>query len=379
MEIGSTPYPWHALQKVPRSALRAIGDATELLQHTATLSASAAAAASLLSEPSLRVVCRRVRMVSPERPVFSNGVLCLIANQDRSLYALVEVEPELAHRIASTLLSRPPLWVDRAQPTPPSMHAAFGGFLIAVARNAYPEQGLNLVAVGPSARQGFVIHSANPSATADLSVVLQDATFNASVVWHTSTCPTSGVPSFGAEALRCLGSTPLQLNVVAAASISTRGQLASLETGDAWMPAEGWSVELSTNNALNGEVSLMTPLSDQGLPAHLHSDGKIVLGKGMTQSEQPQESTDADASDDVAQALADAPVVVRVEVGAVTLRAREWANARPGDVLTTGQRIAERVSLRVSGIEVARGELVDVEGQVGVRIHEILAAKDGEK
>ena len=72
--------------------------------------------------------------------------------------------------------------------------------------------------------------------------------------------------------------------------------------------------------------------------------------------------------DALVEAVGEIPVVVRVEVGSVQLLAREWAALGPGDVLTVGRKIAEPVVLRVAGVEVARGELVDVEGDVGVRI-----------
>ena len=73
------------------------------------------------------------------------------------------------------------------------------------------------------------------------------------------------------------------------------------------------------------------------------------------------------------EAVLDAPVVVRVEVGTISLTAAEWAALAPGDVIETGRRINEPVVLRVAGREVARGELVEVEGELGVRIREILS------
>ncbi|HYQ18219.1 MAG TPA: FliM/FliN family flagellar motor switch protein [Polyangiaceae bacterium] len=69
--------------------------------------------------------------------------------------------------------------------------------------------------------------------------------------------------------------------------------------------------------------------------------------------------------------LLDTPVVVRVELGAVSMSAREWASLGAGDIIETAQRIAEPVVLRVAGREVGRGELVNVDGQVGVRIQKL--------
>jgi flagellar motor switch/type III secretory pathway protein FliN len=83
--------------------------------------------------------------------------------------------------------------------------------------------------------------------------------------------------------------------------------------------------------------------------------------------------TSDDASDPptLAQAVLDAPIVVRVELGSVSMSAREGAALKPGDVLQSGRRIGERVLLRTGGQVVARGELVNVEGELGVRVIEL--------
>jgi flagellar motor switch/type III secretory pathway protein FliN len=84
-------------------------------------------------------------------------------------------------------------------------------------------------------------------------------------------------------------------------------------------------------------------------------------------------------ADDVNETLADAaleaPVVVRVELGAVSMAASDWARLRPGDVIETGRRVAEPVLLRIAGRVVARGELCDVDGEVGVRVRELVGVK----
>jgi flagellar motor switch/type III secretory pathway protein FliN len=87
-------------------------------------------------------------------------------------------------------------------------------------------------------------------------------------------------------------------------------------------------------------------------------------GDGRTMSEQ-KDTLDA--------AILDSPVVVRVEVGSVSFTAREWAELRPGDVIEMGIGLAEPVVLRIAGCEVARGELVNVDGELGVRIRELVA------
>ncbi len=68
------------------------------------------------------------------------------------------------------------------------------------------------------------------------------------------------------------------------------------------------------------------------------------------------------------EALEDAPVVVRVEIGVVEMKASAWADLAPGDVVTLGRKIGDPVVLRAGGVAVARGELVVVDGECGVRI-----------
>jgi flagellar motor switch protein FliN/FliY len=77
----------------------------------------------------------------------------------------------------------------------------------------------------------------------------------------------------------------------------------------------------------------------------------------------------ADASSNTtAEVLEDAPVVVRVELGAVEMKAKEWATLAPGDVVALGRKVGDPAILRIGGVEVARGELVQVDGEYGVRI-----------
>jgi type III secretion protein Q len=69
------------------------------------------------------------------------------------------------------------------------------------------------------------------------------------------------------------------------------------------------------------------------------------------------------------QSLAsDAPLEISVELARFSLTLGELQRSAPGDVLVTGRRIGEQVTLRVGGRALAQGELVDVEGEIGVRL-----------
>lgn len=105
----------------------------------------------------------------------------------------------------------------------------------------------------------------------------------------------------------------------------------------------------------------------------LQPDRRPVVGElaeaRLNVQREPEGPTEGETLSDV---LLDAPLVVRIELGAVSMTAREWAGLGPGDVIETAQRVAEPVVLRVAGREVGRGELVNVDGQVGVRIQKLL-------
>lgn len=81
--------------------------------------------------------------------------------------------------------------------------------------------------------------------------------------------------------------------------------------------------------------------------------------------EEAQLVEDNDTAED---AVVDAPVVVRIEVGAVTMSARQWMDLAPGDIISTGNALSAPVVLRVAGQQVALGELVNLDGETGVRV-----------
>jgi flagellar motor switch/type III secretory pathway protein FliN len=86
---------------------------------------------------------------------------------------------------------------------------------------------------------------------------------------------------------------------------------------------------------------------------------------GWTREEDDVGESEKDA---LVEAVGEVPVVVRVEIGVAEMRAREWAAIGRGDVIALGRKIGEPVTLRVGGVTVARGELVDLDGEVGVRV-----------
>lgn len=72
------------------------------------------------------------------------------------------------------------------------------------------------------------------------------------------------------------------------------------------------------------------------------------------------------------QLLRELPVQLTCEIGRITLSAREVLELRPGSVLPVGRPLAGPVDLTAGGRVIARGELVDVEGEIGIRLSEVL-------
>ena len=87
-------------------------------------------------------------------------------------------------------------------------------------------------------------------------------------------------------------------------------------------------------------------------------------GKGRVMSE-PQ---DRSHETEVISHVGDVPVMLSVEIARLTVPVEEVASLREGEVLATGVPIGGRVVLRAGEEVVGEGELVDIEGEIGVRL-----------
>jgi flagellar motor switch/type III secretory pathway protein FliN len=198
---------------------------------------------------------------------------------------------------------------------------------------------------------------------AELTLLLEGRPFSLSVYVVGSEAAQISEPR-----LEQLGELCLRLPLVVASVAVERQELLGLELGGAVLLGRGATIDLEGA----GYGVLVGPQGERGIVAHFQPDGRLVLGEAIearlsVEREKPS-PIEAETLTDV---LLDTPLVVRVELGAVSMSAREWARLGPGDVIETAQRIAEPVVLRIAGREVGRGELVSVDGQVGVRIQKL--------
>jgi type III secretion system YscQ/HrcQ family protein len=211
---------------------------------------------------------------------------------------------------------------------------------------------------------------AEPFVSIDVTVRVDEKPHRAYVLVSDRAPPSSEIPATLAD----LGGVEISLPIVIAVSLATRSELDALRPGSAWLPGTG----AMTDARGVGRGVLAAPNGDSGASVDLTQDGRIVLREERVEiaadpaASEHSEMAEANGDDTLTEAVLEAPVVVRVELGMVSMPASDWAKLRPGDVIETGQRVAEPVVLRIAGHAVARGELVDVDGELGVRIRELV-------
>src|SRR6185437_12078111 len=96
------------------------------------------------------------------------------------------------------------------------------------------------------------------------------------------------------------------------------------------------------------------------------SGGRLVLAGPLRREPRPREAPALSAPDPT-----DVPVTLTVELGKVNIPLARLADLRPGDVLELGRHSREPVELTSGGRLVARGELVLIDTELGVRVTQV--------
>src|SRR5688572_33336918 len=76
--------------------------------------------------------------------------------------------------------------------------------------------------------------------------------------------------------------------------------------------------------------------------------------------------------------LYDVPVELAVEIGRTQMTIRETLALGPGSIVTLNRLAGEPVDLLVNGKPIARGEVVVIDEEFGLRVTEVLAPKGSE-
>jgi type III secretion system YscQ/HrcQ family protein len=183
--------------------------------------------------------------------------------------------------------------------------------------------------------------------------------------------PPAALGGSSAALVARLGRLPITAPLVIAATQLRAAEIAGVRPGDAvvfdGVRAEGFAHDASW------PAGLELGVGERYWPVTVDGGGHVtVAGKLEARREEDRMGESGNTMDaDLTAALAAAPIEVVAELGRVTLRGEELAGLAPGAVLTLGASRAV-VALRVGGERWAEGEIVNVEGELGVRITRVL-------
>ncbi len=366
--MSAHPYPWARLPRVRRAPLQLLAALRGTLEAPSLAARAFAALGELIGAPvevtaesagldlatTLATHTVSIRLAPPPH-----------AADTASWWVLLEVELGLVVPLVARVTKRPVPRVVHAGVATPALVGAFAAIVSTALRHA----GVAAVAV-PAGSQSLSDTAPDDLAVAGFTVVAFDQATHVRA-FLPGALLANAAPKFGSAALAELGDLPLEMPVVACRTLATAAEIAALQVGDAWMLDGAWKLG-ALGAPLRGRVWLCAADDERALPAKLEAEGRIVLRDGheeLSWSPMNEEADGAIGAGAVVAAVGDVPIVVRVEVGAARMRAREWSALRPGDVVGLGAKVGGMVTLRVSGLAVAEGELVDLDGEVGVRIH----------
>lgn len=127
---------------------------------------------------------------------------------------------------------------------------------------------------------------------------------------------------------------------------------------------------MSTDND-NGteQADDAAPFEPQAAP---RSDGF----KAAPGSEKRNGDANASIQDAHLEVILDVPVTLAVEVGRTMMSIRDLLQLSPSSVVKLHRPAGEPMDIRVNGCRVARGEVVVVGGQFGVRITDVVSPEE---
>jgi flagellar motor switch/type III secretory pathway protein FliN len=165
-----------------------------------------------------------------------------------------------------------------------------------------------------------------------------------------------------------------------ATRISTRGARLPAVSAVLELASGTWHEGLAALNDLGvrdvvvvGPADGMLRIADGGIPVTLDLGGARVIVRGLYQRLNAM-SPVPDDHDDQERLGDDLRVPLTIVIADVSVSARQLLELCPGQVLATRRPVGTTVELRAGRRLIARGELVTIEGDLGVRVTEIAGA-----
>lgn len=352
------PFPWHALPRVSADHVRAVSRVHRAFPvHARTLSRELS---TLIGHP-VEIDVRRI--TTGRYNLGDRGDVIALTDGARTL--ALEIEAELALATASALAGGGMPRIARGRSVDPEVLGATVGVAQWLARSA----GLSLSLSDVEPRDCVLI---------DANVKL--GMLRTSVRVAIEIGELDRAPEMSArETLHRLGETPLSLAAVIGAGTARARELADLREGDVVVVDR--RIEGLFAGARGVRISRLEPDADGRARVRMEVERLELAapsppndyGSAMTDdtgATMQLAALDGRLEDGLAADLAELPLEVRVELGTATLPAREWAAISSGDTIVLDRRVGDPVSLRIGGKVLARGELVEVDGALGVRITE---------
>lgn len=171
--------------------------------------------------------------------------------------------------------------------------------------------------------------------------------------------------------LQRLALLPCPLHVVLGLTTLSAAQIAQLEHGDALI-LEHSPRAANQPPPPTGSLWLRLPLGGPRWEATLSEEGKLHLDRALDPWKgETMENADNTLPKGAGELLEEIPAEISIELGRVPLNAKEAAELRPGQTLKLDRAPGDPVDLRIGPKLIGRGELVQIDGQLGVVLREI--------
>jgi len=353
------PYPWDALEPIARDTVSAARVVRQIFAERMTLGEFARGLEQVVGGS---VEIAFGRYLDPSSVDQSPGALHFQSSDD-SFAVSISADAQLADVLLSKLLGQKAGLAKGDAASNPALRGALSRIVVEAWRSSGARAAL-VTSSDQRARSALAALGVGGTLIYDDKPYAVSASIRALRLPEPSEVPTS---------LRALARVPLRAGLVATACTATRAELDGLGVGDAFLPGGDWCWTKERGGRLaivdssqKSGAFFFEPLDDRS--AKLCRSDDDFSGGGSLMAEDEDKTVPGSSL----QAVLDAPLVVHVEVATVTLSGRAWAELKPGDVIRTDQRLGEAATLRIAGRALAKGELVNVEGELGVRIRRLV-------